>query len=198
VVRRVAHHHHPAELVAAATDSSAGAGGGAGAGGAIGVRTAPSRGTRLSVFLPRAEGQVVEALRPAAPLAVAGGTEVVLLVEDEPQVRALACRALERRGYAVLSVQDAESALRLADSGLDRVSILVTDLAMPGMDGRTLARCLRDRRPTLPVLFMSGFVAGASGELEAPLLGKPFTPDALVSRVRELLDAARPTARTGA
>jgi len=169
------------------------------AGGAIGVSTAPGRGTRISVFLPRAESSVVEPLRTTPePGREKGGGEKVLLVEDEAGIRALAARALERRGYSVLAASDGESALRLVEESLDGVAILVTDIAMPGMDGRTLARRLRERRPSLPVLFMSGFVSGSPGELEAPLLNKPFTPDALVSRVRELLDAARPSARTGA
>jgi len=168
------------------------------AGGVIGVSTAPGRGTRISVFLPRAENVPAEPLRAVPAPEQQGGGETVLLVEDEAGIRALAARALERRGYNVLSASDGESALRLVESGLDGVSILVTDIAMPGMDGRTLARRLRERRPALAVLFMSGFVSGAPGELEAPLLNKPFTPDALVSRVRQLLDAARPAARTGA
>jgi len=166
-------------------------------GGAIGVRSAPGRGTRMSVFLPRAR-EVQAALRlPEEPRAVRGGTETVLLVEDEPEVRSLAARALERRGYAVLTAADGEGALQLAAIGLERVDLLVTDIAMPGMDGRALARKLRALRPELPVLFISGFVAGGAESLEGPLLSKPFTPDALALCVRQALDAApRNPART--
>jgi signal transduction histidine kinase/CheY-like chemotaxis protein len=159
-------------------------------GGTIGVRTAPGQGTRLSVFLPRARG-VAEAaaphpVRPSLP----GGTETVLLVEDEPQVRTLASRVLRRRGYAVLTAADGEGALRLTSTGLDGIDLLLTDISMPGMDGRTLARRLRERSPDLAVLFMSGFADAAAGPLEGPLLPKPFTPEVLVERVRETLDRA--------
>jgi CheY-like chemotaxis protein len=166
-----------------------------GAGGAIGVRTAPGRGTRVSVFLPRADGEPVVRVARHGARDLGGRGETVLLVEDEPQVLALAARALERRGYVVLTAPDGASALRVAEAALERVDLLVTDVAMPDLDGRALARQLRERRPSLPVLFISGYTAASPAELEAPLLAKPFTPAALAARVRELLDAARSSAR---
>jgi two-component system cell cycle sensor histidine kinase/response regulator CckA len=117
---------------------------------------------------------------------VQGETGTVLVVEDEPRVRALAARALERSGYTVLTAADGEGALAVAATSLDRIDLVLTDVAMPGIDGRALVGKLRALRPDLPVLFMSGFTSAGPGELEAPLLAKPFTPDALVARVQEL------------
>ncbi|MFO0581590.1 MAG: ATP-binding protein [Anaeromyxobacter sp.] len=162
------------------------------AGGSIGVRSAPGRGTRISVFLPRARQAAAEAPAPAPEASTPRGSETVLLVEDDPNVRALAARALERRGYAVLTAADGEGALHLAASGLERVDLLVTDVAMPGMDGRALARKLRQLRPELPVLFISGYLASGPDSLEGPFLPKPFTPDALALRVRQTIDLAPP------
>jgi CheY-like chemotaxis protein len=160
-------------------------------GGAIGVRTAPKAGTRLSVYLPRASGVAADGEAPASePRATDGGSETVLVVEDEPQVRSLATRALERRGYSVLTASDGEGALRVAGAEIERIDLVLTDLAMPGIDGRALARRLRALRPDLPMLFMSGYAAAGPGELEAPLIPKPFTPDALAARVREILDGS--------
>jgi len=121
-----------------------------------------------------------------------GGDETVLLVEDDPAVRTLAMRTLEVRGYAVLTAGDGEEALRLAATRLAEVDLLLTDVAMPGMDGRDLARRLLALRPDLPVLFMSGHASGNPDQLAGPLLGKPFTPDILAARVREVLDSGRP------
>jgi CheY-like chemotaxis protein len=115
----------------------------------------------------------------------------VLLVEDEPAVRSLAARVLERSGYTVHAASDGEEAVDLLDR-LETVDVLVTDVVMPGMNGRELADRVRVRLPRLPVIYMSGYTADeAIRENPAPhghFLEKPFTPDQLAREVRGALD----------
>lgn len=122
-----------------------------------------------------------------------GGHERILLVEDEPRLRSLCARTLRDYGYSVLEAGSAEEALAL---DLDGVALLVSDVRMPGMDGLTLAKTLGARHPALRVLLISGYAASddvttdvAAGSV--PFLAKPFTPEGLARRVRELLDRAR-------
>jgi signal transduction histidine kinase len=159
------------------------------AGGHLAVESAPGAGARFLIFLPRQPGAVAA----AAPEGVAAprGHETILLVEDEPSLRAAAVRVLEGAGYTVLATPEGSAALRLPEEALRGVSLLVTDVVMPGMDGTALARELRARRPELPVLFVSGYAPPLleAGAVEAPLLSKPYAPEQLLVRVRGLLDA---------
>ena len=148
-------------------------------------------GSTLRIFLPMA----TEPLSPRTRSGVAGGDgsgETVLVVDDEPVVRAMMLRALREAGYQVLDAQDGASALARARDHAGRIDVLVTDLAMPGMRGRELARTMAQQLPGLRVLFVSGFAGDEVerlGLLEAgrPFLSKPFAPELLVDRIRQLL-----------
>jgi CheY-like chemotaxis protein len=117
----------------------------------------------------------------------------ILVVEDEEEVRALARDVLEMNGYAVLEALDVADATRLAETHPGPIHLLITDVVMPGARGPELARRLRARRPDLRVLCMSGYPEGAQREVAADVgtwnawLQKPFSPDGLISKVRECL-----------
>jgi CheY-like chemotaxis protein len=122
------------------------------------------------------------------------GTETVLLVEDDPGVRALAGRVLRRQGYHVWEAADGPQALRLAADQGNPVHLLLSDVVMPGMSGRVLADQLRAAHPELKVLFTSGYADEALGrhgvlDPSIPFLQKPFSPDNLARKVREVLDS---------
>jgi DNA-binding response OmpR family regulator len=121
------------------------------------------------------------------------GTETILLVEDDVQVRALARTVLEAQGYVVLVANGPDAALQLAAERPGEIALLITDVVMPGMSGRELARRVAPGRPGLRVLYISGYtedVVAHHGVLEPglTLLQKPFTPQALSRMVREVLD----------
>jgi PAS domain S-box-containing protein len=166
-------------------------------GGYIWVYSELGRGSSFKVYLPRVE-QAPEALPAVKP--VSGeqkGSETILLVEDQPQVRELARLALSEKGYTLLvtsSPEDAESAC--SKHGAE-VHLLLTDLILPGISGRELARRLTARHPKMRVLYMSGYTYNimAKGPAQDGLLEdgmaflqKPFTPSALAEKVREVLD----------
>jgi hypothetical protein len=114
------------------------------------------------------------------------------VVEDEEVVRNLACRGLREQGYTVLEAADGVDAQSLALQHGNDVDMLVTDVVMPKQSGRELAADLRRARPSLPVLFISGYSdAVAEGGADDPLLAKPFTPEELRRATRRLLDARR-------
>jgi len=151
-------------------------------------------GTTFKIYLPRVD-------EPAEPLATRTraapeslrGTETILLVEDEAAVRAVTRLLLERNGYTVLVAPAGAAALALLDGGDLRVDLLLTDVVMPGMSGRELAERLASRCPGLRVVYMSGYTDDAivrHGMLEPGLeyLQKPFRPDGLLLKVREVLD----------
>ncbi len=165
------------------------------AGGTITVTSAPGVGTSFTVLLPRAERRGADG-GAAKPEALVGGDEVLLLVEDEPILRRLASRTLGQRGYVVLEADSTEQALELLAQRGEQVRLLVSDIVLPGKDGLELARWVRGKLPHARVLLMSGFVADERhlSEVQAseyPLLAKPFTPEGLARRVREVLDAPR-------
>ena len=162
-------------------------------GGHIQVRSRPGEGSSFTVYLPRAEAPrpARGALAAAAP--VSGGSETVLVAEDEEAVRHLVCRVLRAKGYRVLEARHAEAALELA-AAAEPIDLLLSDLVMPGLGGRALADRLLNARPGLRVLFITGYAAEAverQGRLPAGhgLLEKPFTADQLAHKVRETLTA---------
>ncbi|MBA3260180.1 MAG: PAS domain S-box protein [Gemmatimonadales bacterium] len=161
-------------------------------GGHIAVETAPGRGARFTIHLPRYEGPSVP-LNRSDRRTLPGGTETLLLVEDETAVRSSARRLLERYGYAVLEARHGADALRIVDEDEREVDLVLTDLAMPEMGGRELVEHLRSRRPAIRVLYMSGYTEKAItiDGLMPPRTGfveKPFTAEQLLRRLRELLD----------
>jgi len=124
---------------------------------------------------------------------VPGGSETILLVEDEPSVRMLVRTTLESKGYKVLEAEDGGAALEVAARHGDSIQLVLTDLVMPRMSGRELAAMLALSHGVTKVLYISGYtdnVALQHGDLEpgAAFLQKPFTPDALARKVREVLD----------
>jgi len=160
------------------------------------------RGTSFQIFLPLVAGPSVELAARATPL-LRGGPETILLAEDEDAVRILAQGVLERFGYEVLVATDGVEALRLWHQHRARVSLLLTDLVMPGgLNGKQLARLLRDEKPELKIVYVSGYSAEIAGrELELHLgenfLQKPFPLDQLVDAVRRMLDGLPTNGRTG-
>ncbi len=166
-------------------------------GGVVSVYSEPGRGTTFKIYLPRVENAPAEA-QPSPPSAApAVGSETVLLVEDDARVRELAQRVLEARGYQVLVANDGAEGGRVAAGYAGAIHILVTDVVMPAAGGPELARLLRPRRPAMRVLFLSGYADSAfarSGELtrDAAFLQKPFTPERLAQKVREVLDGPAP------
>jgi len=160
-------------------------------GGFIWVYSEVGHGTSFKVYLPRVDAPVDRAAA-AAPAAV-GGSETVLVVEDQAAVRDITRRMLERHGYTVLEAPDGETALRIAAKHHGPLDLLLTDVVMPGLGGRQLAMQLVARRPTLRVLYMSGYTDDAivhHGILQPGIayLQKPFTPDILAGKVRAVLD----------
>jgi two-component system cell cycle sensor histidine kinase/response regulator CckA len=163
--------------------------------GYIWVDSAPGAGTTVRVYLPRveAEPEAEEPRRPVVPeQAPARGTETVLLVEDEEMVRRMTREVLEGAGYRVLEAASGFEALRLSSGHGGRLDLLLTDVVMPGMSGRELAERLAPVRPGMKVLYMSGHTDDAifhHGVAQAGtgFLQKPFTPETLERRIRELL-----------
>jgi PAS domain S-box-containing protein len=162
-------------------------------GGHIEVESQPGMGTTVRVHLPRGDEAPAEEKPPGDGLPPRG-TETVLLAEDEDEVRALVRQVLQGGGYTVLEARDGAEALAVATRYDGPIDLLVTDVVMPGVDGRGLAERLSGRYPRLKVLYLSGYTddavvrRGVSQE-EAHFLQKPFSPAVLARKVREVLDA---------
>jgi CheY-like chemotaxis protein len=153
-------------------------------------------GTTFEIYFPRSGEAAVPRQEPVRAVRGCAG-ETVLVVEDEAAVRAAAVRALTAAGYQVLSADGGPAALEVLERAKGPVHLLLTDVVMPGMSGVEVARALQARRPSLRVLFMSGYATDTVGprggpELADALLTKPFTPSALVARVRQFLDDGAP------
>jgi PAS domain S-box-containing protein len=164
-------------------------------GGHIEVESAPGAGSMFRIYLPRM-GEALTTPEPEGKRAgPAGGTETVLLVEDEPGVRQLSREGLRARGYTVLEAGSGEEGLELAERHAGRIDLLVTDVVMPRLSGARLAEQLLVQRPQMKVLFVSGYTDTAllrhgvqTGEVDCLL--KPFAPEELARKVREVLDRA--------
>ncbi|MGH7418125.1 MAG: ATP-binding protein, partial [Candidatus Rokuibacteriota bacterium] len=161
-------------------------------GGRIAVSSTAGAGTTFRIHLPRVDAPV-EAAREVVPVsAPAAGTETILVAEDEQMVRVLMRKVLEQAGYTVLLASGGAEALQLAERHAGPIHLLVTDVVMPGMNGRELARRLVERRPETNVLYISGYADDAverHGVLDpgTAFMQKPFSPSALARRVRDVL-----------
>ena len=164
------------------------------AGGHIWLYSEPGEGTTFRIYLPRTlETLSTAEIKPILQENL-NGSETILLVEDEPAVRALAAQSLLGRGYQVLEASNGEEALRLIMGQEEKIDLLITDVIMPQMSGKELSERLKRLRPDLKVLFASGYTENTivhHGVLESGItfLSKPFTPSALAHKVREILDA---------
>jgi two-component system cell cycle sensor histidine kinase/response regulator CckA len=162
-------------------------------GGHISVYSELGKGTTFKVYLPRVDDPVQAQTPVEAPGSTsAESAETILLVEDEPAVRELAHMVLSERGFSVIEARSPEDAVRLAGKHGAEIRLLLTDVVMPGMSGHDLAKQLTARHPNLRVLFMSGYthnMIAENGTLEEGLsfLQKPFTPQVLTQKVREVL-----------
>jgi PAS domain S-box-containing protein len=162
-------------------------------GGYIWVDSDPGRGALFTVDLPQVGVHDGDAEAGGDDGAGHVGTETVLVVEDEAQVRTVAREALRSHGYTVLEASDADVAIRVARGSKQAIDLLLTDVVMPGLSGGQLAEILTAERPGLRVLFMSGYTddaLGPHGVLRPGVnyLQKPFSPDLLAQKVREVLD----------
>ena len=159
----------------------------------IWVYSEVGKGTSFKIYLPRVDvapetSDVAEAKQPAR-----GGQETILLVEDEDIVRDLAREVLQYYGYTVITAENGEEGLRVCREFAGQVDMVLTDVVMPRMSGRELAEQLAVERPGTRVLYMSGFTDDAivrHGLLEEDIafIQKPFTPESLATKIRELLD----------
>jgi two-component system cell cycle sensor histidine kinase/response regulator CckA len=161
-------------------------------GGNIWVYSEPGKGTTFKVYLPRVDEEVDVLRPPAAPTSLRG-TETILLVEDEEQVRAIALSILRRQGYQVMPAQNAGEALLICERHLGVIDLLLTDVVMPQMSGPELATRLAATRPEMKILCMSGYTDDSivrHGVLETGVafVQKPITPSLLTRKVREVLD----------
>ncbi|MBN1581986.1 MAG: PAS domain S-box protein [Anaerolineae bacterium] len=163
-------------------------------GGYIECKSQVDQGTTFEVYLPLIDAPVPVIQRQDGSDESLRGTETILLVEDDDVVRELARRALERHGYTVLASRLPRQALHLIQNYIGSVSLLVTDVVMPEMNGPELAHKIAQLRPTLQVLYISGYTDDILSNHEAAgpdvtLLHKPFDPNELVKAVRDVLDA---------
>ena len=162
-------------------------------GGYVWCYSEPGNGTVFKVYLPRADHVKSRATMPARRSTAATGCEVLLLVEDEDAVRALARRILERHGYTILEARDGADALRIASRHTERIDALVTDIVMPELAGHQVYQTLLQSRPDLRVLYMSGYtehdiLRRGLVQRDTAFLQKPFTASSLARAVRSVLD----------
>ncbi|GAW66368.1 histidine kinase [Geoanaerobacter pelophilus] len=160
--------------------------------GYIEVQSEPGVGTSFRIYFPAAQEEAQEVKR--RQVAAIRGNETILLVEDEPSINALATTMLSELGYRVLAAGSPEEAVKVANGGKMKIDLLLTDIIMPGMNGRDLSELLHQSHPDMKCLFMSGYTSdiisqrGNIGQ-EVCFVQKPFTTQALAAKVREALQA---------
>jgi CheY-like chemotaxis protein len=164
--------------------------------GHIEVYSEVGKGTTFKIYLPAESGAPEMLTPPLDPRPVTGGSETILVVEDDERVRTIVTRVLCEGGYRVLVAGNGDDALALAGADGQPIHLLVTDVVMPGMNGRQLADRLAQAHPEMRTLFTSGYtenIIAHHGVLERGIefLSKPYTLEILTRRVREVLDKAR-------
>lgn len=152
----------------------------------------PGQGTTFKIYLPRIEGEVEPEQKEKALKKIPDASETILMVEDNDEVRNLTRNILQRYGYKVLEAENGEEALRISQQQ-QTIHLMLTDVVMPGMSGRELAECIQSQRSEIKVLYMSGYTDSAivhHGVLTSGVnfIQKPFTPEQLTSKIREVLD----------
>ena len=167
-------------------------------GGFIEIASEPGRGATFRIYLPGVEGAADDAIPETGP--APGGRETVLVVEDQEEVGRYVTAALKTFGYEVMRVESAAEALAVCQRESERIDLVLTDVVMPNFSGPELAGWLKELGPAIKVLFMSGYTDDAivhRGFLEAGVefIQKPFSPDQLAVKVREVLGAPKSTAR---
>jgi CheY-like chemotaxis protein len=155
------------------------------ANGQITVYSQPNCGTIFEIYLPAEMEPVPEPVRKRSPK----GSETILLVDDEEGVRKLCCALLKANGYDVLEAGNGNAAVAAFEKNAHKVGLLLTDIVMPQMSGFELGQRLNELAPNLKVLYMSGYRQNLAGDTQVEFLHKPFTPDALLAKVREVLDS---------
>jgi PAS domain S-box-containing protein len=161
-------------------------------GGGVSVTSAPGEGSTFRVVLPLSPDDAAVPVERDDRLQERTGTEGVLLVEDEETIRRLVREVLSRSGYQVFAAENGDEALRLLEENGDKIDLLLTDVVMPGLSGPDLARAASRFKPSLRVLFTSGYTSEPDEAFDDPdvaFIGKPFSPQALVAKVRDVLDA---------
>jgi CheY-like chemotaxis protein len=171
-------------------------------GGHVLLDSAPGRGSTFRLYWPRVETPATAGAAVAAGQeAVVPGTETLLLVDDQPALRELGARILDAAGYRVLTASSGDEALRVLDAHRGGIHLVITDVVMPGMNGRQLAQRIADEHPGVQVLFVSGYtdddaLRDGLATQSAHFIAKPYTVEALTRYVRHVLDApsSRPPA----
>jgi two-component system, cell cycle sensor histidine kinase and response regulator CckA len=169
-------------------------------GGYIWVYSEPGLGTTFKIYLPVAHG-AHDVVHEPPSIQSAGGNEAILVIEDEDVVRSLTCRILREHGYTVYEARQGQEGLECVARRSGEIRLVLSDVVMPEMGGRELGRLLAQLHPGLPVLYMSGYTGDdvvQRGLLDAaaPFQQKPFSPEGLTRKVREMLDAHQPATRT--
>ena len=162
-------------------------------GGLIWVYSELGEGTTFKIYLPRIRSGSEPQRKEQVPLEAPKGVETVLIVEDDDAVRSLACKILELQGYKILEAKDGEEAMKVSKEYKGPIHLMITDVVMPGISGRELQEQLHPLRPAMKVLYMSGYTDNATAyhkvlDSGVAFLQKPFTPETLARKVREVLE----------
>ncbi len=162
--------------------------------GHIWVSSEPGHGTTFEIFLPCVEKAERQTVAPPPPSSISSGTETILLVENEIAIRNLTSRVLRGQGYTVLEAANGSEALHLVQEQADiHLDLLIADIVMPQMGGLELADRMRAKNPNLKIMFISGYTGGTFNEYDLlergdAFLAKPFSPELLVTKIRQILD----------